>query len=146
MDGGWSLWAESGRMEFQDVRNGQPDHHRNPHLHQPAPLRHWSQTVFRWQQQDQYCRLQHPGMSRWVSCVPRLLCCVSIKCMDLRLKPEQLGVDCLLLIDMLVTFYNAVICSIIMFGSVCWGGNIEKKKNQKYFKSGSCCGKATGQF
>ena len=26
--------------------------------------------------------------------------------------------------DMLVTFYNAVICSIIMFGSVCWGGNI----------------------
>ena len=28
--------------------------------------------------------------------------------------------------DMLVTFYNAVICSIIMFGSVCWGGNISK--------------------
>ncbi len=27
---------------------------------------------------------------------------------------------------MLVTFYNAVICSIIMFGSVCWGGNISK--------------------
>jgi len=26
--------------------------------------------------------------------------------------------------DMLVTFYNAVICSSIMFGSVCWGGNI----------------------
>ena len=26
--------------------------------------------------------------------------------------------------DMLVTFYNAVICSIIMFGSVCKGGNI----------------------
>ena len=25
-----------------------------------------------------------------------------------------------------VTFYNAVICSIIMFGSVCWGGNISK--------------------
>ena len=25
---------------------------------------------------------------------------------------------------MLVTFYNAVIRSIIMFGSVCWGGNI----------------------
>ena len=23
-------------------------------------------------------------------------------------------------------FYNAVICSIIMFGSVCWGGNISK--------------------
>ena len=30
--------------------------------------------------------------------------------------------------DMLVTFYNAVICSIITFGSVCWGtgGNISK--------------------
>ena len=27
---------------------------------------------------------------------------------------------------MLVTFYNAVICSIIMFDSVCWGGNISK--------------------
>ena len=27
---------------------------------------------------------------------------------------------------MLVTFYNAVICSIIMFGSVCWGGNFSK--------------------
>ena len=27
---------------------------------------------------------------------------------------------------MLVTFYNAVICSIIMFGYVCWGGNISK--------------------
>ena len=26
----------------------------------------------------------------------------------------------------LVTFYNAVICSIIVFGSVCWGGNISK--------------------
>ena len=28
--------------------------------------------------------------------------------------------------DMLATFYNAVICSIMMFGSVCWGGNILK--------------------
>ena len=28
--------------------------------------------------------------------------------------------------DTLVTFYNAVICSIIMFGSVCWGRNISK--------------------
>ena len=27
---------------------------------------------------------------------------------------------------LLVTFYNTVICSIIMFGSVCWGGNISK--------------------
>ena len=28
--------------------------------------------------------------------------------------------------DMLVTFYNTIICSIIVFGSVCWGGNISK--------------------
>ena len=28
--------------------------------------------------------------------------------------------------DILVTFYNAVIRSIIMFVSVCWGGNISK--------------------
>ena len=26
----------------------------------------------------------------------------------------------------LVTLYNAVICSIIVYGSVCWGGNISK--------------------
>ena len=29
-------------------------------------------------------------------------------------------------LGMLVTFYNAVICSIIVFGSVCWVGNISK--------------------
>ena len=28
--------------------------------------------------------------------------------------------------DMLVTFYNAEICSLIMFGSVCWGRNMSK--------------------
>ena len=27
---------------------------------------------------------------------------------------------------MLVTFYNAVICSIIVHGCFCWGGNISK--------------------
>ena len=27
---------------------------------------------------------------------------------------------------MLVTFYNAVICIIIVYGSVCWGGNISE--------------------
>ena len=57
---------------------------------------------------------------------------------------------------LLVTFYNAVICSIIMFGSVCWGGNISKldrgrlekivKKEKKKKKSRSCCEKATEQF
>ena len=53
--------------------------------------------------------------------------------------------------DILVTFYNAVICSIIMFGSVCWGGNISKSDRERLEKivkkkSWSCCGKATGQF
>ena len=56
--------------------------------------------------------------------------------------------------DVLVTLYNTVICSSIMFGSACWGGHISKldkgrlekivKKKKK--KSRSCCGKATGQF
>jgi len=52
--------------------------------------------------------------------------------------------------DKLVTFYNIVICSIIMFGSVCWGGNISKldrgRLEKIVKKSRSCCGKATGQF
>ena len=29
-------------------------------------------------------------------------------------------------LDVLAPFYNAVICSIIVFGSVCWGGDISK--------------------
>ena len=61
-------------------------------------------------------------------------------------KAEIFGVNS----DMLVTFYDAVICSIIMFGSVCWGGNISKLDRgglEKIVKkSRSCCGKATGQF
>ena len=54
---------------------------------------------------------------------------------------------------MLVTFYNVVICSITVFGSVCWGGNISKfdrgrleKIVKKKKKIRSCCGNATGQF
>ena len=35
---------------------------------------------------------------------------------------------------MLVTFYNAVICSLIMFGSVCRGGNISKFYKRKLGK------------
>ena len=52
--------------------------------------------------------------------------------------------------DMLVTFYNAIMCSIIMYGSVCWGRNIftlDSGRLEKIVKkSRSCCGKATGQF
>ena len=48
--------------------------------------------------------------------------------------------------DMLVIFYNAVICSIIMFGSVFWGGNTSKldrgKLKKTVKKRSSCCGKA----
>ncbi len=36
--------------------------------------------------------------------------------------------------DMLVTFYNAVICSIIMFGSVCRGGSISKLDRGRILK------------
>ena len=54
--------------------------------------------------------------------------------------------------DMLVTFYNAVICSIIMFGSVCWGGNISKldrgslEKTVKKKKAGPVVGKPLDSF
>ena len=53
--------------------------------------------------------------------------------------------------DKLVTFYDAVICRIIMFGSVCWGESISKLDRGRLEKivtnkSRSCCGKATGQF
>ena len=55
---------------------------------------------------------------------------------------------------MLVTFYNAVICSIIMFGSVCWGGNIlkldrgrlEKIVKKKKKKAGHVVGKPLRSF
>ena len=63
---------------------------------------------------------------------------------------------------MLVTFYNAVICSIIMFGSVCWSGNIskldrgklektqkkkkKKKKTKKKKKRGHFAGKPLDSF
>ena len=53
--------------------------------------------------------------------------------------------------DMLVTFYNSVMCIIIIFGSVCWGGIISKLDRGRLEKivkkkSRSCCGKAAGQF
>ena len=37
-------------------------------------------------------------------------------------KAEIFGVNS----GMLVTFYNPVICSIIVYGAVYWGGNISK--------------------
>ena len=59
-------------------------------------------------------------------------------------------------LNMLVTFYNAVICSIIMFGSVCWGENISKldrgrlekivKKKKKKKKAGHVVGKPLDSF
>ena len=57
--------------------------------------------------------------------------------------------------DMLGTFYNAVICSIIMFGSVCWVGNISKldrrlakivKKKRFKKKAGHVVGKPLDRF
>ena len=52
--------------------------------------------------------------------------------------------------DMLATFYNAVICSIIMFGSVCWGGNISKSDSGRLekiiLKSRLCCVKPLDSF
>ena len=37
-------------------------------------------------------------------------------------KLRSFGVN----LGMFVTFYDAVICSIVVYGSVCWGGNISK--------------------
>ena len=45
-------------------------------------------------------------------------------------KLRSFGVN----LDLLVIFYNVVICSIIMFGSVCWGGNISKLDRAKLEK------------
>ena len=47
--------------------------------------------------------------------------------------------------DMLVTFYNAVICSIIMFGSVCWGGSISKLDRGKLGKIVKKAGQVVGK-
>ena len=51
---------------------------------------------------------------------------------------------------MLVTVYNAVIGSIIMFGSVCWGGNISKldrgKLEKIVKKAGHVVGKPPDSF
>ena len=53
---------------------------------------------------------------------------------------------------MLVTFYNAVICNIIMLGSLCWGGNISKldrgrlEKIVKKKKAGHVVGKPLDSF
>ena len=50
---------------------------------------------------------------------------------------------------MLLTFYNAVIGSIIMFGSVCWGGNISKldrRRLEKIVKKGHVVGKPLDSF
>ena len=37
-------------------------------------------------------------------------------------KLRSFGVN----LGMFVTFYDAVICSIVVYGSVCWSGNISK--------------------
>ena len=51
---------------------------------------------------------------------------------------------------MLVTFYNTVTCSIIVYGSVGWGWSISKfdrgRLEKIVKKSRSCCENATGQF
>ena len=52
--------------------------------------------------------------------------------------------------DMLVILYNAVICRITMFGSVCWGGNISKldrgRMEKIVKKAGHVVGKPLDSF
>ena len=57
----------------------------------------------------------------WKENINSVLKKVNMRMYSLR-KLRAFGVDS----GMLVTFYNAVICSIIVYGSVCWGGNISK--------------------
>ena len=52
--------------------------------------------------------------------------------------------------EMLVILYNAVICRITMFGSVCWGGNISKldrgRMEKIVKKAGHVVGKPLDSF
>ena len=47
--------------------------------------------------------------------------------------------------NMLVTFYNAVIRSNIIFGSVCWGGNISKLERGRLEKTVKKTGHVVGK-
>ena len=53
-------------------------------------------------------------------------------------------------VSMLVTLYNAVICSLIMLGSVCWGGNIKnfdrRRLEKTVKKAGHFVGKPLDSF
>ena len=52
--------------------------------------------------------------------------------------------------NFLKILYNAVICSLVMLGSVCWGGDISTFDRGRVGKDGKKsrpgCGKATNQF
>ena len=52
--------------------------------------------------------------------------------------------------DLLVTFYDAVISSLVMFHSVCWGGNISildtGRLEKIVIKSRPRCGKVLDSF
>ena len=61
------------------------------------------------------------GKLNWKENINSVLKKVNLRMYCMR-KLRSFGVNS----DMLVTFYNAVICSSIMFSSVCWGGNISK--------------------
>ena len=43
------------------------------------------------------------------------------------------------------TFYNVVMCSIIMFGFVCWGGNISKLDRRRLEKIVKKAGHVVGK-
>ena len=118
---------------------------RTRHAHQvtAAALLILQQSKLNWKE-NIYSMLQQSKLN-WKENIYSMLKNVNSRMYGMR-KLRSFGVNS----DMLVTFYNAVICSMIMFGSVCWGGNISKldrgrlKKIVK--KSRSCCSKATGLF
>ena len=68
-----------------------------------------------------YLGVVFDGKLNWKENIDLVLKKVNTRMHCLR-KPRSFGVNS----GALVTFYNAVICSIIVYGSVCWSGNISK--------------------
>ena len=123
---------------------------RTRHGHQvtAAALLILQQSELNWKE-NIYSVLQQSELN-WKENIYSMLKNVNSRMYGMR-KLRSFGVNS----DMLVTFYNAVICSIIMSGSVCWGGNVSKLdrgrlekivKKEKKRKKGHVVGKSLDSF
>ena len=87
-------------------------------------------TVYiKWEDIYKYLGVVFDSKLNWKENINSVLKKVNSKMYCTR-KPRSFRVNS----DMLVTFYNAVICSLIMFGYVCWGGNISNFDRQRWEK------------